>query len=101
MERAGAARLLREPDLAARLVPDVTALLDDAGALRDMAAAARAHARPNAAENPIAVIMHARCASLWPSLIRMNPAVSRIVEVPLSAALKAGRSETFMSREKR
>jgi UDP-N-acetylglucosamine--N-acetylmuramyl-(pentapeptide) pyrophosphoryl-undecaprenol N-acetylglucosamine transferase len=51
MERAGAARLLREPDLAARLVPDVTALLDDAGALRDMAAAARAHARPNAAED--------------------------------------------------
>jgi len=50
MERAGAARLLPEAALEARLGPLVTRLLDDPAALDEMAAAARARAHPHAAE---------------------------------------------------
>ncbi len=50
MERSGAARLLPEPELDARLTDVVIGLLDDADARADMAAAARTMARPDAAE---------------------------------------------------
>ena len=50
MERSGAARLLPEPELDARLTDVVLGLLDDADARADMAAAARTMARPDAAE---------------------------------------------------
>ena len=50
MEQAGAATVLPEPELETRLGTQVTGLLDDPAALRDMTAAARAHARPDAAE---------------------------------------------------
>ncbi len=50
MERAGAARLLAEAALEARLGTLVMRLLDDPAALDEMAAAARARAHPDAAE---------------------------------------------------
>ncbi len=49
MEKAGAARLLPEPELTARLVADVRALMADDTARRAMAAAALQLARPDAA----------------------------------------------------
>ena len=50
MERSGAARLLSESALDARLTDMVIDLLDDADARAEMAAAARTMARPDAAE---------------------------------------------------
>jgi len=50
MERAGAAVLLPEPELDARLAEMVTDLLGDPEALAEMAEAARERARPDAAE---------------------------------------------------
>ena len=50
MERTGAARLLPESDLSARLTDVVTDLLNDAEARTEMAEAARTLARPDAAE---------------------------------------------------
>jgi UDP-N-acetylglucosamine--N-acetylmuramyl-(pentapeptide) pyrophosphoryl-undecaprenol N-acetylglucosamine transferase len=50
MEQAGAAAVLPEPDLDARLGEVVTDLLDDPETLNEMTEAARERARPDAAE---------------------------------------------------
>ncbi|HHP7239189.1 undecaprenyldiphospho-muramoylpentapeptide beta-N-acetylglucosaminyltransferase [Longibacter sp.] len=57
MERVGAARVLREPDLEAHVADVVRELLGDAGVRRDMADAARREARPEAADRIAADVL--------------------------------------------
>ena len=57
MERAGAARLIREPELAPeRLANEIFALLDHPGRLREMEGRARQLARPHAAADIVNLI---------------------------------------------
>src|SRR5882672_2674674 len=41
--------------------------------------------------------MQLRCAVLWPRLMKMNPAISRMAATVLRAALILGRSETVIA----